>query len=423
MIDSISITKNKALKSYDLPDFGALLYRSILRGPAMNTTIPTAHPRKSGGWEAIYYYDKDSITGKRKKISTYGRTKFETEERMLAKLTLLKRGDYIEPNHMTVERWFRHWLEVYASPKLKQSTYVSYRSSIENRIIPALGDIPISKLKIDTLQQFLNDEYNYGNQRKTGMPLSPKTMRNLQRLMHIVFQQAVHNELITKNYADFVVLPQTEHKEMRVLTQEESQRLFQAVLESSERHRVGILLCLSTGIRLGELAGLRWCDVDFQQGVLKIRQTLGRYPAKEIGRTKTEIVISAPKSQNSIRDIPIPAFLLPHLHTQQTILQQEDSYRIDGFVVCSPTGGCAEPRWIQDTFHRLAKIAQISGANCHCMRHSFATRAIEAGMDIKTLSSILGHADVSTTLNYYAHTLDQQKRIAMELVSQFYPTK
>lgn len=388
----------------------------------MNIVTPSAHPRKSGGWEAVYYYHKDPISGARKKISAYGKTKEETESKLNSKLKQLESGCYIEPHHTTIAQWFLHWLELYERPKLKQSTYVSYRSTTQTRIIPALGDIPLSKVKIDVLQQFLNDTYAHGNKRYEGQPLSPKTIKNLYRIMHTAFSQAVQNGLIPYNYATALTIPKPQHIEMRVLTTDEHKRLFRAIQESQERHRIGILVCLATGIRVGELAGLKWSDIDLISKQLKIRRTLGRYATTTPGSQKTEIVISAPKSRKSLRDIPISAFLAPYLLLQKEMQQQEGSYSPDGFFVCSDTGTCAEPRWLQDTFHRLTKVAGIANASCHCMRHTFATRAVEAGMDPKTLSVLLGHADVSTTLNYYTHSLEEQKRKAMNLMDLYYPT-
>jgi len=386
---------------------------------------PKAHERKSGGWEVIYYYSTDDITGKRKKITCYGKTKSEAEEKMEQKLTSLLNGEYTEPSKITVGAWFTQWLEMYARPKVKQSTYVNYRGHIEKRVIPMIGHIRLSKLKVDTLQRFLNEQYEHGNSKHPDEALSAKTVRNIYLMIHSALKQAYKNGLIPKNYAEFVSLPTVTEVEMRVLTRDEHQRLFDEIKVSKERYKIGILICLATGIRVGELAGLQWQDIDFEEKLLKVRRTLGRLPSMDTTKNKTEIVIGTPKSKNGNRDIPIPDFLIDYLKEYRAEREKEksiaeDAYDNQNFVICNELGCCTEPRTLQDTFQRLIKAAGIENANYHCTRHTFATRAIEAGMDIKTLSIILGHADVSTTLNKYAHVLTEQKRSAMDLVSEFY---
>ncbi len=391
----------------------------------MGNISPKAHQRKSGGWEVVYYYDTDDLTGKRKKITTYGKTKSEAEGKMKQKIIDLLHGNRVEPNKETVGGWFQEWLTLYAKPKVKQSTYVNYRSYIEKRIVPELGHLRLSKLKVDHLQRFLNQVYAHGNFRSPGQPVSPKTIRNLHLMIHSALEQAYKNGLIPKNYAEFVSLPKTTATEMRVLSKQEHQRLIKAIHSSNERWKIGILICLSTGIRAGELCGLQWQDIDFDTQIMKIRRTLGRLATMEDSSQKTELVIGTPKSKNSMRNIPIPDFLVEHLQQyrfarEMEKLDAEDFYDNRGFILCNEVGMPVEPRTLQDVFKRLLKEAEISDANFHSTRHTFATRAIEAGMDVKTLSMILGHADVSTTLNRYAHVLDDQKRAAMALINSFY---
>ncbi len=244
-------------------------------------------------------------------------------------------------------------------------------------------------------------------------------------MMHTAFKQAYENGLIAKNFLDLVKLPKVVRTEMRVLTLEEHQRLYETIQNSDERYKVGVLLCLATGIRVGELVGLQWRDIDFEARMMRIRRTLNRLPAMDQRERKTEIVIGVPKSDKSPRDIPLPAFLIPHLGEYRAEREREkdlveEEYDPRGFIICNELGNPVEPRTMQDTFKRLLGAANIKNANFHCTRHTFATRAIENGMEVKTLSEILGHADVSTTLNRYAHSLPEQKRKMMEMMGAFY---
>ena len=158
---------------------------------------------------------------------------------------------------------------------------------------------------------------------------------------------------------------------------------------------------------------------------MKIRRTLNRLPAMYTSEHKTEVVIGTPKSDKSKREIPLPDFLMPYIDEYHAAREAErkaagDIYDERGFIICNEIGNPVEPRTMQDTFKRLIKAAGIEDANFHCLRHTFATRALESGVEIKTLSEILGHADVSTTFNKYAHSLPEQKRKAMDAVSKFY---
>ncbi|MVB12756.1 Transposase from transposon Tn916 [Caprobacter fermentans] len=238
-------------------------------------------------------------------------------------------------------------------------------------------------------------------------------------------KQAYENSLINRNFVEFVKLPKVTKKEMRILSLSEEQKLLTTIKASDERYKIGILICLCTGIRVGELCGLQWRDIDEVTHVLSIRRTLNRLPAMDQSKRKTELVIGIPKSDKSIRDIPLPSFLIDDLKAYKAQRDKEkvaagDIYDERGFIICNEIGRPIEPRTMEDVFKRLLISAGVANANFHAMRHTFATRAVESGVDIKTLSELLGHADVSTTLNRYAHSLDEQKRKAMALMEGLY---
>lgn len=274
------------------------------------------------------------------------------------------------------------------------------------------------------LQQFFNEKAEHGRLDGKG-GLSEKTLRNMYTMFSTALKQAYENSLISRNFIEFVKLPKVTKKEMRVLSLSEEQKLLHAIKASEERYKIGILICLCTGIRVGELCGLQWRDIDEVTHVLSIRRTLNRLPTMDQSKRKTELVIGIPKSDKSIRDIPLPSFLIDDLRTYKALRNEEkvaagDIYDERGFIICNEIGRPIEPRTMEDVFKRLLISAGVANANFHATRHTFATRAVESGVDIKTLSELLGHADVNTTLNRYAHSLDEQKRKAMALMEGLY---
>lgn len=226
-------------------------------------------------------------------------------------------------------------------------------------------------------------------------------------------QKALELELIKKNYIEFIELPKQETPEMRVLTVYEQKLLMKELRRSEEKLAFGVYLSLALGIRLGEVLGLRWSDIDTQNRIVHIRRTVNRLPSLD-STTKTELVVGTPKSKKSVRDIPINEELCREI-ISYNVKTNHRAYN-DNYLLRSSIGGPAEPKTLQETFKRILKEAGVNDANFHALRHTFATRAIEKGVDVKTLSVLLGHASVNFTLDRYAHVLDRQKRETMDIL-------
>ena len=224
-------------------------------------------------------------------------------------------------------------------------------------------------------------------------------------------------DLISKNYAEFVELPRVDEVEMRVLTVKEQEQLENELAVSNEKLAFGVYLSLKLGIRLGEVLGLRWCDIDFNSGIVHIRRTVNRL--EKLDGSGTELVVGTPKSKKSVRDIPISEGfwkkLLLYWAKQSRMMRKPP--RNDDYLLCSSIGGPAEPKTMQETFKRILKVAGIADANFHSLRHTFATRAIEKGADVKTLSVLLGHSDVNITANTYAHTDLTEKQAEVNAIT------
>ena len=376
--------------------------------------------RKDGRYMARYTMDD-------KRYAIYGSTFEEVRVQLTETLSKIDQGIHITPTGYTVSQWLREWLFTYALPTVKQSTYISYESYVRLHLEPALGTNKLTTLTVELLQRFFN-------QKKQS--LSPKSLRNIYNMLHNCLDQAVTIGYLVRNPLQGVKLPQVTKKEMLILTQEEQNALHMAAQESHTIATFGIIFTLRTGIRMGEMLGLQWGDVDYRAHTIRIRRTVGRLQKvdesgklipKTAGVPTTEIVARSPKSVTAQRTIPLFSQVWNDLMTYYK--KQQDLLRAQGIpltpttpIFSTPLGIVYEPRTYEDLFKRTLYEAGVPDINFHALRHTFATRALEAGMDIKVLSSILGHAQASTTLNLYVHALPDHKRQSMEKMSSFYGT-
>lgn len=375
--------------------------------------------RADGRFEVRVTVSHDVVTGKPKRVSKYAHTKEEA-------VKLLNQMSYMNdttPNNftrITLGDWLDLCLEVYMKNTLKQSTYLSYESYIRVHLKPALGDIVLQDLTPRTLQLF----YNYKSEVEG---LAPKTIVNLNLFLHRALDFAIGEGYINSNPTSSVNLPRGDRPQIIILNRDEQMRLIQG----SYQHRYGIFirLVLFTGIRLGELLGLRWEDVDVQGRRLHIQRTLNRLnktsKPTSPNEASTEIVIQTPKSQNSIRSIPLLPQVLQDLQGWKRVQENDRlaagaDYNDSGFLVTNPLGAYVEPRTFKDYYNQILVFSGLRHFTFHALRHTFASRAMEQGMDAKTLSVILGHASVSFTLDTYAHVLDDHKQEGMALMGELF---
>lgn len=375
------------------------------------------------------YMARYTVNSKRRAI--YGATHEEVRVKLNEVLNDIAKGTYIAPQKDTVGMWLKEWLVTYALPTVKQSTYISYEGYVRIHLEPELGSIKLTALTTEQIQRFFNKKHR-GYQGKKG--LSPKTLKNMYNMFNATLDQAVINNRLIRNPLRGVKLPSVTKKEIDILSAEEQALLHSAASRSAELPAFGIIFTLSTGVRLGELIGFQWGDINVKSHSIRVRRTVGRLQkvdedgnlvAKESGKATTEIVIRSPKSITSQREIPLFDELWDGLMAYRSRQSEMfDAFGIDfnssTHIFCMPTGKVYDPRTYEDLFKRTLKAADLPGINFHALRHTFATRALEAGMDIKVLSSILGHAQASTTLNLYAHTLPDHKRDSMEKMRSFY---
>ena len=383
-----------------------------------NTGTGSIRQRKNGGWEGQYW-----LNGKRKSI--YGKTKDEVRIRLNRILADILSNEHTEESGLTLQDWSTAWLRDYAKPTVRHSTYLTYEGYCNKHVIPAIGNIRLKNLDVDALQKFFNDKAIGGRLDGESGGLSSKSLLNMRNMLHLVFKQAVFNQLLSRNPLEAVKLSRVEPKEMRVLSKSEQAALEKVVGGSLDPIAGGIIIALYTGLRIGELMGLEWDDIDFGDNpYLKVRRIVVRQakpseadPDYEIltEGVKTALMLGKVKTLKGNRTVYLSNHAvdaLKRLRTRQQELKRSfgRGFNPKGFVFCNADGMVIEPRTYMDVFYSYAKVAGIPHANFHALRHTFATRAIELGMDINTLADMLGHAQASTTLNRYGHSLDDQKR-------------
>lgn len=318
---------------------------------------------------------------------------------------------------MALKEWLDYWFDTYSRYNVKRSTAISYRGYIDNHFC-LIGDLHMSAITTDKLQRFFNRQYNEGSAKGGG--LSPKTLQNMKRMLHKSLGKAVDLGIIEKNYSDCIELPRQQKQNVQALNVDEQQRLIREIKLSDKPLVFGVYISLKTGLRLGEVLGLQWRDIDFDNRIIHVRRAVNRLNKLNYNGvgTKTELRMETLKSDASYRDIPVTESLIKKFGYEKAKLEQryKKTMSEEDFVISSRYGYPAEPKTLQKTYLMIAQSANISNTHFHCLRHTFATRAIEKGADPKTVSVLLGHADVSITLNRYTHVMEEQKRKTMEML-------
>lgn len=308
-------------------------------------------------------------------------------------------------NIMKYKDWICEWLDDYVKPIVKEKTYLNYSVMLRTHILPAIGEHELDELTLPVLQSFVFNMSDHGNA-KTGGGLSPSTVSMIEGVVERSLNFAVEIGLIERHYAAHVRCPRVNGKKVECFSLSEQRKIEEDILKSSCDKRIGILLCLYTGMRIGELMALRWCDIDFDRCVITVNATCrdGFLDGRVIK------IIDLPKTATSKRAIPVPHQIMPYL--------RELKKRGNCEFVINNNGNIISVRGYQKSFSVLLKRLQIAHKGFHSLRHTFATRALECGMDVKTLADILGHKNPNITLNRYAHSMMEHKVAMMDRVGR-----
>lgn len=375
--------------------------------------------RKDGRWSAYLSNVLDPSTGKLKRKYFYGKTQKEA----LAKLTAARNkqitGGIIDPVKITLGEFLDLWLKEFKKPTLRPSTYESYEYIIRLHIKPCLGNILLKDLKPEQIQIYYNQKLTNGRVDKTTRPdLSTRTIRYIHTILKQALQQAVKNQYVNRNVATLTAVPPKKKKDVRVLTLEE-QKIFLAHLENI-RLCAAFQLALASGIRLGELLALQWNNIDFENGTIRITQSLRRIKTfDESSLTKTSIIFQEPKTESGKRYIPIPPSILLSLKDYKKKQNEEklllgESYSNNNLVFCTEFGKPLEPRNFTRLFYSITKKSNLEGVNFHALRHTYATRLLEANEHPKVVQELLGHTSITMTLDIYSHVMPDVKKAAAQ---------
>lgn len=276
---------------------------------------------------------------------------------------------------------------------VKKSTYAAYQLLIQNHIKPYFGDL--YEVNEEKVQQFVFDKLDAG--------LSEKTIRDIIIVLKMILKFGIKNGYLEYVQIDAKFPSKQEKKDLDVLSKADQKKFMEHLRNNFTFKNLGIFICLSTGMRIGEICGLRWCDVDTAEGVIKVRHTLQRIYIIEGETRHTELLLDTPKTANSVRDIPMSSELLKMLKSLNKVVNEN-------YYVISNDIKPIEPRTYRNYYKKLCKQLDISELKFHGLRHSFATRCIESKADYKTVSVLLGHSNISTTLNLYVHPNKEQKK-------------
>lgn len=314
-------------------------------------------------------------------------------------------------NSSTSEQYFSnilsHWIE-YNRLRLKGGTINKYQNLIETHILPELGKVKMSKISSTMINAFLADKMESGRLDKKG-GLAASYVRSIMLIINAAINFAVAEQMCPPMKTP-ICKPILRKKDFRILSINEQKRLETNLLKKLDPIRAGILISLHTGLRIGEICALTWEDIDLQNRIIKVRHTIARVRNNDPESDQvTQLILDSPKTKSSARDIPISSALLP-------IILQIKPMNTSKFVI-SNKDKFISPRTLEYRYHSLLKESGIRSINYHALRHTFATRCIEAGMDVKSLSEILGHANVGITLNTYVHSSIEMKRAQLEKLS------
>lgn len=361
------------------------------------------YKRKDGRWEGRYirYYDENE---KAKYGYVYAKTYNEVKKLLLErKSATSKQIGLLSKISVSYNAVLDAWLQS-SRINIKESTYARYFRLIETHIRPYLGKYQLSKISTQLVEGYIEQQLVSGRLDRKGS-LSSKTVTDILTIIKSTMEYAKYKNLdVMCNLSKLTI--KKKDKEMRVLRPNEQEALIRVLTHEMDLYKFGVLLSLYSGIRIGELCALQWEDLCVSNSTLKVRKTMQRIQDTNVGAaSKTKVVITEPKSQCSIREIPLPVFITKY--AEQFVTHPK------AYILSGDKNRYVEPRTMQNRFKSYVKESGIDEANFHALRHTFATRCVEVGFEIKSLSEVLGHANVNITLNRYVHSSFDLKQCNM----------
>ena len=351
------------------------------------------------------------VNGKRKRPTVYGRTKREVMEKMNILKNQKQNGTYIDPSRLTVTQWIERWLEDYVKINLEQKSYEKMESLTRIHIIPGIGRTLIRKLTASHIQALYRDKIN---PKDDSRGLAASSVRQLHAVLHSAMDQAVKEGIIGRNVAEATRPPQQKVKEQKAWTREQVKTFLTAA--ESHKYYAAFVVVFGTGLRCGELLGMRWQDIDFKNRILTVCQSA-------VVTAKQGIVLKAPKTRKGTRTVILPdeaitALRCYKVEQAKTRLQWGEAYQ-KGYdlVFSSDDGSPMNQRSITYVFQQLIKKSGLPAIRFHDIRHTHATLLLQAGENVQVVSDRLGHENISTTLKTYAHIMPGMQEQAADKIN------
>ena len=363
------------------------------------------YKRKDGRWEGRYIKSRNN-KGCVHYGYIYGKTYTEVKKKLKDNYHASYADNPIQGSEIVFELVINKWLSN-QKHLTKESTFARYYQITKTHLIPSLGKIRINEFSASLLINYLDSLLLSGRLDGKG-GLSTKTVKDIYSIIKSILQYAKQNNYTSFSFFEAYKFKQNYIK-VNVLSLKDQELLTRTLLNEIDYTKYGVLLSLYTGIRLGELCALKWKDINISSGILSITHTMQRIKdVSQDAKTKTKIIITEPKSESSKRDIPLPNALVE--------LTKELSGESESYVLTGEKEKFVEPRTMQNRFKSLIMQSNINYVNFHVLRHTFATRCMELGFELKTLSEILGHSSVNITLNRYVHSSLEAKKANMNKI-------
>lgn len=384
------------------------------------------HQLKDGRWEAritIGYNQKGqaiqkTFSSKRQDVVVRKLNEFKAE---------MKKFDNNYATNYTVKQWLNIWYDNYVIYNVKISTRVSYEGIIKNHLIPHIGNIKLVNLRKTQIEEMYN-KLLISTSTKKGLSVS--TVENIHLVLHKALQEALEREYIIKNPASIAKVPtmksqNIKKEEIEIYSKSEQAKLIE-IAKQDDTYGIVVIFALYTGMRKGEILGLQWSDINFDNKTISVNKQLRRvknYDDYENKKTILGLEYNT-KTENSTRIIPmldvLAEYLKQHYEHQQVYKKfLGNNYNDNNMVFCKANGSFLDPDTVLSKYHKLSEKANIKKCTFHALRHTFATRALESKMPIKVLSSILGHSKVEFTLEVYTHVLDELKTQEMDKLEDY----
>ncbi len=371
--------------------------------------------KKGNGYEGRITVE---VNGIRKQVSVYDKSQRVVVEKMQE---LRKKRDdnyYIENKNITLEEWLKEWMKVYKKPYISPRTYQGYVEKSKT-ILEHLGNMQLQKIELYHLQKFISDLQNEGK--------SPKSLRHYYSIFKMCFDDAIMCRHISLNPTRNLKLPSMRRKELNIMTKEE-QLVFEGFMK---KYRMGTayIVLVNTGLRAGELSGLTWKDVDFENKALYVRRGMQKITTydDDFNKVKRERKVTDVKTENSYRVVPMLDKVVRILQEYKEKVQAEqeelaelgEGFKEDDFIFKTKYNHPITSEYLRKTCQGICKSNNFRKVGIHELRHTFATRSIEAGIDLRVLQEILGHASYSTTADIYVHILGQVKLSQMNRLEDY----